>query len=199
MPEAERVSGLVQVGLVHVAVNVGIAARPIRADVDGGAGHVARAVVVPIGDGDPAAVVIIGDLRGTIGEAEGDVADLVPRVQRRDGERLLGRGQSGDVDRDRVAVPVVGVTAFAVPDEVSGRQIVRELRNCSEWLCHDRTLFSIFTSGPEDGCSGPRTSSCEYQVNCAIAFVDGHVCAAIRASQTCKMTGWRRSSSPFNA
>ncbi len=99
MAETERMADLVDVGLVAVAVYSGLAVvraavigDPVGADVDGSRRHRARAVPAGIGKGSHRAAVIERDVRGTGSLNESNVGDLMPGLQRRLRQKLLGGG-----------------------------------------------------------------------------------------------------------
>src|SRR5207237_851256 len=106
MAQTERVTDLVNVGLVGVAIYSGLAVvcaavvgDPIGADVDG-CGNNGPGAGIAVGlKGSHGTVVIERDVRGTRSLNEIDVGYLVPCIQRRLGEELL---------RGRQAVDVVG-------------------------------------------------------------------------------------------
>ena len=130
--EAERVSDLVDVGLVAVAVDAGLAViraavggDPVGADVDGLIGDRAAPGPGAAGVGLHRAVVGERDVRGAGGLHEGDVGDLGPRLHRRLREELLRRIQSGDVVTDGIGSPVMGGSAVVLPkavDEIVGKR-----------------------------------------------------------------------------
>src|SRR5229473_414786 len=140
MAEAERVADLVNVGLVSVAIYSGLAVEraavtgnPVGADVDGCRNHRSRAGIVVGLESGHRAVVIEGDVRRTGGLDERDVGDLVPGLQRRLREKLLGGRQSADIVADGRCGPVMGNRVVELPKAVG--QIVRELRDGCDRLC----------------------------------------------------------------
>ena len=102
MSEPERMADLVDVGLVRIAVEPGaVVIEPGGADIDGGADDVGavRAAEGPAGKG-AAVGVVEAQLGRAAGAHEGDVAHVLPGLQRRQRKLLAGGGQAIDVERD---------------------------------------------------------------------------------------------------
>ena len=123
--EAKRVAGLVDVGLVPVAVDSGLAiigatvgGDPVGADVDGrGADYAGAAVTVGLVGGHRP-VVGVGDIGRTGGLDEGKIGHLMPGVQRRLRQKPFGRRQRIDVVGDRGGAPMMGDGGVVLPEAV---------------------------------------------------------------------------------
>ena len=105
--ESERVTDLVDVSLVPVTIDPGLAVHraavggdPIRADVDGRGTHDARRAIAIALEGRHRAVMIEGDVRRAGRQNEIEIGDFVPSFQRRLRKKLLRRRQTTDVVED---------------------------------------------------------------------------------------------------
>ena len=107
------------------------------------------------------AVVDEGDVRGTRGLDEVEVGDLVPGLQRRLRQELLGRVQPVDVVGDGVGGPMMGNRAVVLPEAVD--QIVGELRDRGDRLlrCRRRHYWTFRQKPPAGNCRRhPSSAAC---------------------------------------
>ena len=137
--EAEGVTDFVDVGLVAVTVDAGLAVvcaavlgDPVRADIDVRGIHDARAVVAVVLVGSHGAGIRERDVCRTAGLNEGQVGDFVPGIEGGLREEFLVRIQPVDVVGDGGGAPVMGDRAFVLP--IAGQQPIGQLCGRADWL-----------------------------------------------------------------
>ena len=137
--EAEGVTDFVEVGLVAVTVDAGLAVvcaavlgDPVRADIDVRGRNDARAVVAVVLVGSHRAGIRERDVCRTAGLDEGQVGDFVPSIEGGLREEFLVRIQPVDVVGDGGDAPVMGDRACVLP--IAGQQPIGQIRGRADRL-----------------------------------------------------------------
>ena len=140
------------------SMRAAVVGDPVGADVDGLRARSRRCrYQLALVTARHGAVVVERDVRGARGLHEGDVGDLVPGLQRRLREELLGRVQPADVVGDGVGGPVMGERAVVLPEAVD--QIVGELRDRTRPACAEPPALTLLPAASASGNGSPSSKT----------------------------------------